>query len=148
MLEPPRGQRDRSGALQHVGEKRRGGKPLAASAQHVGCADAAGADGADILRAGESREDQTERDRAEQVAERKRCNVMGVVHHAEAYSNTVRPATMVRSTRPCSRASSNGVFLHFDFSSAGSSTHGASISTTITSAGLPGLSVPYCSPSN
>src|SRR5436190_16563354 len=117
MIEPPRGQRDRSGALQHVGEKRRGGKPLAASAQHVGCADAAGANGADILRTGKLGEGQAERDRAEQITERKRCNVMGGFHHAEAYSNTVRPATMVRTTRPCSRASSNGVFLHFDFSS-------------------------------
>ena len=44
---------------------------------------------------------------------------------------------MVRSTRPCRRASSNGVFLHFDFSSVGSSTHGTSPSITITSAGAP-----------
>src|SRR5207237_5543242 len=100
--------------------------------------------------------DDTERDRTEQVPKGERRRVIGqgdlpvnrVQHHPEAYSNTVRPATMVRSTRPCSRASSNGVFLHFDFSSSGSSTHGASISATITSAGLPGLSVPACRPSS
>src|ERR1700726_2716903 len=53
---------------------------------------------------------------------------------------------MVRVTRPVRRASSNGVFLHFDLSSAGSSTQGASRSSTITSAGLPGRSVPPASP--
>ena len=55
---------------------------------------------------------------------------------------------MVRTTRPVMRASSNGVFLHFDLSSAGSSTHGASASITMTSAGAPFLSVPPGKPSN
>src|SRR4030081_2022782 len=64
----------------------------------------------------------------------------------QTYSYTVRPATMVRTTRPCSLASSKGVFLHFDLSSAGSSTHGESMSTTMTSAGLPCRSVPPARP--
>src|ERR1700719_1735237 len=53
---------------------------------------------------------------------------------------------MVRTTRPSSLASSNGVFLHFDLSSAGSSTQGTSGSSTITSAGLPCRKVPPGSP--
>src|SRR5438132_720961 len=47
---------------------------------------------------------------------------------------------MVRTTRPCRRASSNGVFLHFDLSSLASTTQGTSTSTTLTSAGAPGRS--------
>src|SRR5262245_35380608 len=41
--------------------------------------------------------------------------------HRHTYSYTVRPVTMVRTTRPCRRASSKGVFLHLDFSSVASS---------------------------
>src|SRR5579862_6466682 len=60
---------------------------------------------------------------------------VGREQKCHTYSNTVRPATMVRVTRPCSLASSNGVFLHLDLSAARSSTHGASGSNTTTSAG-------------
>ena len=65
-----RHEQHRDGALEHVGEQRRGGEALAAGAQHIGGADIAGADRADVLRAGEPREDEAERDRAEQIAER------------------------------------------------------------------------------
>ena len=62
------------GAFQHVAEQRRGGQALAAGAQHVGRADIAGADRAQILRAGDLRQDHAERDRAEQVADDKGKN--------------------------------------------------------------------------
>src|SRR6266436_7305188 len=55
---------------------------------------------------------------------------------------------MVRTTRPEKRASSNGVFLHCDLRSAGSSTQGVSGSITITSAGEPARSEPPGRPSN
>ena len=70
--EPPCGKQHRDGALEHVAEQRRGGEPLAAGAQHIGGADIAGADGADVLRAGEPREHEPERDRAEQIADNER----------------------------------------------------------------------------
>src|ERR1700749_3605388 len=55
---------------------------------------------------------------------------------------------MVRTTRPEKRASSNGVFLHSDFRSAGSSTQGTSASITMMSAGLPARKVPPGNPSS
>ena len=54
-----------SGALEHVAEQRRCGEPLVAGAQHVGRADIAGADRADVAGAGEPRQNQAERNRAE-----------------------------------------------------------------------------------
>ena len=65
-------EQDRGGALQHVAEQRRGREALAAGAQHVGRADIAGADGADVARAREPGQDQAERDRAEQIADGQR----------------------------------------------------------------------------
>ena len=65
-----RGQQNRGGALEHVAEKRGGGERLAAGAQHIGGADIAGADRAQIGPAGRARQHDAEGDRAEQVAER------------------------------------------------------------------------------
>ena len=48
-------EQDRDGALEHVAEKVAAASPLFARAQHVGRADIAGADAADVLRAGEPR---------------------------------------------------------------------------------------------
>src|SRR5689334_12901965 len=156
----PIGHQHRGGALERVEDQRRSGESFAAGAQHIGGADVAGSDRADIPGAGEPREDEPERNRAEQIAETEGGRVIGqgerpvdgmehgVVprggkrNRRQTYSYTVRPATMVRTTRPESRASSNGVFLHFDLRSSRSSTHGISRSTTITSAPLPGRSVP------
>ena len=45
-----RGREHRDRALEHVAEKRRRGETFAAGAQHIGGADIAGADGADIRR--------------------------------------------------------------------------------------------------
>ena len=55
---------------------------------------------------------------------------------------------MVRVTRPVKRASSKGVFLHFDRNLSGSTTQGVSVSMTMTSAGAPARSVPAFNPSN
>jgi hypothetical protein len=54
-------------ALAHVEQQRRRRQPLAAGAQHVGGADIARSDRAQITRAGKPREKQAERDRAEEI---------------------------------------------------------------------------------
>ena len=56
-------------ALQGIADQGRGGKALAPGAQHVGRADIAGADLADVAEPGEAGQDHAERDRAEEVAE-------------------------------------------------------------------------------
>ena len=63
-----RGEQHGGGALRGVEQQRQRGEPLAARAQHVGRADIAGADLAQIAEPGELGEDQAERDRAEQIA--------------------------------------------------------------------------------
>ena len=65
-----RREQNRGGALERVAQQGRGGQTLAAGAQHIGGADIAGADGADVGRAGGARQDQPERNRAEQIADR------------------------------------------------------------------------------
>ena len=62
----------RDGAFEHVAEQGRGGQAFAAGAQHVGGADIARADRADVASAGEPGQDQAERDRAEQIADDER----------------------------------------------------------------------------
>src|SRR3954454_5070206 len=151
----------RHGALERVEQQGCGGKALAPRAQHVGGADAAGADRANILRAAEFRQDQSERNRAEQVSDDEShrqeqfkrhvckfpvCKFPGCSSARQTCSYTVRPPTMVRTTRPVKRASSNGVFLQGDLRSAGSTTQGTSGSITMTSAGLPGRRVPPGNP--
>src|ERR1041384_5558668 len=61
------------GAFQGVCDKGRSGEVAAASAQHVGGADVAGSDAADIADAGQPREEHAERDRSEQVTEGERA---------------------------------------------------------------------------
>src|SRR6478609_7328978 len=149
--------RDR--ALQHVADQRRRGEALAPGAQHIGGADIAGADRAQVLRSRQLGEDQPERNRAEQIAEDKRhrqpcfrrhrsSSLDDIARTHQTCSYTVRPPTIVRTTRPENRASSNGVFLHCDLRSAGSSTQGVSASITITSAGEPARSDPPGRPSS
>ena len=60
---------DRKRSLQAVEQKRRGREILATGPQHVGRADVARPDGADVGGAGQPRQQQAERDRAEEVAE-------------------------------------------------------------------------------
>src|SRR5262249_10268161 len=55
--------------LERIAEQRRGRKPLAPGAQHVGGADIAGADVAQVLGTGRRGEDEAERNGAEQIAE-------------------------------------------------------------------------------
>ena len=93
--------------------------------------------------AGRARDQQAERDRAEQIAEQQ--------------SEHVR---LMRIRRPCARRRScasrgRSSALHrtacsctCDFSSAGSRTHGTSMSMTMRSAGAPLRSVPPASPSS
>ncbi len=69
-----RGDKNGERALEHVADKRRRGQILAAGAQHIGGADIAGADGADVAAAGRARDDEAERDRAEQIAERRKAS--------------------------------------------------------------------------
>ena len=64
-----RGEQDRGGALERVAQQGRGREALAAGAQHIGGADIARADGAHVGPAGGARQDQPERDRAEQIAD-------------------------------------------------------------------------------
>jgi hypothetical protein len=59
-------------ALEGIEQQRRGGELLVAGPQHVGRADIAGPDGADIAEPCHAREDQAERDRPEQIAEGER----------------------------------------------------------------------------
>src|SRR5262245_65419116 len=68
-------QQYRERALERIADERRRREPLAAGAQHVGRADIAGADGADVGGAGEPRQDQSERDRAAEIAEAERRGV-------------------------------------------------------------------------
>ena len=56
--------------------------------------------------------------------------------------NTVRPATMVRLTRPWRRAPSKQVFLERERMASSLTIHGSSRSTSARSAGAPGASVP------
>ena len=59
-------------AFQCIEQQGEGGKPLVAGAQHIGRADIAGADLADVAKPGGARDQQAERDRAEQIAEHQR----------------------------------------------------------------------------
>ena len=69
----------RQRALENVAEKRRRGERTAAGAQHVGRADIARTDLADIGSAGEARDQQAERNGAAQIAENKRRGVLNCV---------------------------------------------------------------------
>src|SRR5205823_4795964 len=65
------------GAFERIADERGGGEPLVSGAQHVGGADAAGADRAKVLRAGEAGEDQPERDGAAEISDRERHRISG-----------------------------------------------------------------------
>src|SRR5262245_7161457 len=65
----PIDEQDGEGAFERIADQRRRGQALAAGAQHVGGADIAGAEGANVLRAGEPRQHQPERDGTAEVAE-------------------------------------------------------------------------------
>jgi len=58
--------------LQRVEHQRCGGEPFVPGAQHIGGADVARADGADVAQAGEARQDEAEGNRAHQEAARQR----------------------------------------------------------------------------
>ena len=62
----------RGRALQHVEQQRQRREALVAGPQHIGGADVARADLADVAEAGGARDQQTEGDRAEQIAEGER----------------------------------------------------------------------------
>jgi hypothetical protein len=62
-------EQNRGGALERIAQQGRGGEALAPGTQHVGRADIARADGADVGPAGRARQQQSERDRAEQIAD-------------------------------------------------------------------------------
>ena len=65
---------DRDGRLQGIGDEGRGGQILAPRAQHVRRADVAGADRAQVRRTGRARQQQPERNRAAEIAERQGQN--------------------------------------------------------------------------
>src|SRR5262249_27365897 len=56
------------GAFERIADECGGSQVLASSTQHIGGADIAGADGADVRRAGQLRNDEPERHRAGQIA--------------------------------------------------------------------------------
>ncbi len=105
-----------------------GGKPCGPGAQDIGRADVAGADLAHIAEASGLREQQAERDRAEQIADSRERRVrwrMSMPCSAprktqlrsarrQGTGRPCLPATSVRNTRPCILLSSNGVFLERD----------------------------------
>src|SRR5690606_15148917 len=66
---PPPREPNRQKAFRAVEQQRRRREPLAAGAQHVGGADVARADGANVAPSGRLGEQQPERNRAERVAE-------------------------------------------------------------------------------
>src|SRR5262249_18819458 len=76
-LSPPKmlGDEHRRRALERVAKEGRSRKAFAASAQHVGRADIAGAHGAEGLRAGKACEDQAERNGAAEVTEDQRSGI-------------------------------------------------------------------------
>lgn len=83
------GDNNRHGALEHIPYQRCGGEGLVAGAEHIGRADVAGADCADVAYAGEACEDEAEGDRAEQIAESeggKEPREIGDIEHAQTYS--------------------------------------------------------------
>ena len=100
-------------ALQRVEQQGGGRQPLVAGAQHVGRADIARADLAHVAQPGHARQQQAERDRAEQIAEDQR-------DRRQRVSPCPRPASASRDvgceycaarnqvckTLPCSRAPS------------------------------------------
>src|SRR5262249_31655084 len=75
------------------------GEPFVAGAQHVGRADIAGADGADIRGAGEPRQDQPERDRAAEIAETQRRGVGRQQRRIEPWRHERFPAPWRHSLR-------------------------------------------------
>ena len=70
--EPGGGEEHGRRALEPVAEEGGGGERLVAGPQHVGGADIARADGADVAEAGEAGEDQAEGNGAEEVADDER----------------------------------------------------------------------------
>ncbi len=66
---PPCADDDRRGPLRHVEQQGQRGEAFAAGAQHVGRADVARADPADVAMAAEPAQQQPERDRAQEVAD-------------------------------------------------------------------------------
>src|SRR5690606_9280132 len=112
----------RDGALQGIEEKGESGEPLVAGAQHIGGADVAGADLSYVAHSRGARDEEAERNGAEQVAEGERCKQHWqarlpddrIRHDTPPQTardgvqaeNTVRPATIVCKTLPCRRAPS------------------------------------------
>src|SRR5207248_6544215 len=90
--------------LRAVEQQGRRGEPTPTGSQHVGRADIARADGADVANARSPGEQQPEGNRAEQVSNNDK-GVGGKVH-----PKTRLPAFHVPSTRPSSALPSNGVF--------------------------------------
>src|SRR5262249_58029211 len=92
-------------ALERVAQERQRGQPLAAGTQHVGGADIAGPDGADVASAGEPREQKTEWDRAQKIAERQRAPIIGQDERPADGMKHGNPrrrgGTLTRTRTPC-----------------------------------------------
>ena len=128
--EEKRSEDDGERRFQRVEDQRRRREALAPGAQNVGRADIARADRPQVAGAEEARQNDAERDRAEQIAEsqRERRPVLqsrpsrSTILFLQDYSWATRPATRVSFTRPSSRAASKGVLRQRECRSAGSST--------------------------
>jgi hypothetical protein len=94
-----RPEEDRRRPLERVQEQCRRGEALIARAKHIGCADIARADGADVAEAGETRQKQAEGNRAEEVAgdDRNEVHRIGEVDACQIVDHGIR------CLRPCWR---------------------------------------------
>src|ERR1700730_17701511 len=77
MTEPVAGDEDGDRALEHVANERHRRQTFAAGAEHVGGADIAGADAAQIRPAGKPRQQNAEWNRAAQITEDQSCGAVG-----------------------------------------------------------------------
>jgi hypothetical protein len=119
---------DGDGALARVEDEGEEGREPIAGAEHVGRADVARADLADVAQPHRAGDDDAEGDGAEEVGQRRDDQEdeggRGEVGHL-SLRRRCRPATQVARTLPCMRWPSKGVFFDFDLSVKRSSTKGA-----------------------
>src|SRR5690606_12932086 len=125
-------------ALAGIEEQRGGGQPAVAGPQHVGGADIARTDRADVD-ADHAGEQQTERYGAEEVPQHRGDQEIHACapSRVAAWLKTRRPATKLCMTAPCMRAPSKAVLRERERSAPSFTTQGNSGSKTMRSAGAP-----------
>src|SRR5260221_13160296 len=107
-----------------MGVERRRREPLAAGAQQVGCANLAGADGADVGGAGEPRQDQSERGRAAEITESERRGLGRQQRRVEPWRHgrsLLPPLFPPKAVPPVAAKTRTPAFAHWIPPSAGNS---------------------------